>query len=94
MPHEHAFEILITEYKVIIDKLTESQFDALLLMLEQPIKVGHTLSVLGTSKGKHFCMLPAGPRRDAFVNKLTAELDDFIAESERLSFEGLLYSAK
>jgi hypothetical protein len=91
-PHERAFELLITEYKAIVDRLTESQYDALPLMLEQPIRVGHTFSSLGTSKGKHFCMLPAGPWRDAFVNKLIAELDGFIAESEGSSFENLLRS--
>lgn len=78
-PHELAFEILQKEHKDLVDRLPEEEFDALLILLEQPIRLGNTLST--TSKGRHFCMLPAGPRRDTFAKKLLSEIQDFIAET-------------
>lgn len=79
-PHELAFEILQKEYRDLVDKLPEEEFEALLIMLEQPMRLGNTLSTT-TSKGRHFCMLPAGARRDAFAGRLLSGIKDFLTET-------------
>lgn len=90
-PHEQAFEILMEDYKAQIDALSEEHFDALPLLLEQPIRRGVTVSTLGTTKGKHFCMLPPGPRRDAFVERLLGEeIESFVMEQPIIGFQGML----
>jgi hypothetical protein len=81
LPHEQAFEILMADYNEQVDNLSEEHFDALPLLLEQPIRQGNISSALGTTKGKHFCILPRGPRRDAFVTRLLGEgIEAFVAE--------------
>jgi len=81
-PHEQAFEMLMTQYKEQVDGLSDQHFNALPLFLEQPIRQGNMLSTLGTTKGKHFCMLPPGPRRDAYVTNLLGEgIMAFVAEA-------------
>lgn len=81
LPHEQAFEMLMTDYKEQVDALSEEDFDALPLLLEEPIRQGNKFSTLGTTKGKHLCMLPPGPRKDAFVARLLGEgIEAFVAE--------------
>jgi hypothetical protein len=59
-------------------------------MLEQPMWLGNTLSTgTTTNKGRHFCMLPAGVRRDAFAERLLSEIKYFIAETASSMSTGL-----
>ena len=78
--------MLTREYSTQLDGLEDDEFDALPLMLEQPIRQGTTFSTLGTTKGKHLCMLPPGPRRDQFVQRLLEGISAFILESNRSPF--------
>jgi hypothetical protein len=84
--HEQAFMMLTKEYSAQLEDLEDDEFDALPLMLEQPIRQGTTFSTLGTTKGKHLCMLPPGPRRDQFVQRLLNGISTFIVESNKPSF--------
>ena len=91
-PHELAFKTLQKEYPTLVGKLPEEEFNALLLSLEQPLQIGNALST--TSKGRHFCMMSTGPRRDAFAEKLIYGIQDFIyaqkSSSMSARFEDML----
>ena len=49
-----------------------------------------TFSTLGITKGKYLCILPPGPRRDQFIQRLLEGISTFIIESNRSSFAPLV----